>query len=92
MLTSKFPTSSIAVNITCSIPGRGLHLNIKGMLQFAKYLIEGSGNYEIKKKLAGQKVDLSKSHTPYDHHHFRTSPVVDNIFLHDSNILKKLCK
>ena len=34
----------------------------------------------------GQNVDLSKSHTPYDHH-FRISPVVDNIFIHDSNII-----
>ena len=45
-----------------------------------------SGNYEIKKKLADQNVDLSKSHTPYDHHS-RISPVVDNIFIHDSNII-----
>ena len=37
--------------------------------------------------LAGQNVDLSKSHTPYDHHS-RISPVVDDIFIHDSNNLK----
>ena len=40
-----------------------------------------------KKTLAGQNVDLSKSHTPYDHHSW-ISPVVDNILIHDSNIFK----
>ena len=40
----------------------------------------------MKKKLADQNVDLSKSHTPYDHHS-RKLPVVDNIFIHDSNII-----
>ena len=66
--------------------GRGLHLNTKGMLQFAKNLIEGIRKLWNKKKLADQNVDLSKSHTPYDHHS-RISPVVDNIFIHDSNII-----
>ena len=42
---------------------------------------------KFKKKLAGQKVDLSKSHTPYDHHSW-ISLVIDDIFIHDSNILK----
>ena len=42
---------------------------------------------KFKKKLAGQNVDLSKSHTPYDHHS-RISLVIDDIFIHDSNILK----
>ena len=37
--------------------------------------------------LAGQKVDISKSHTPYDHHS-QISPVVDDTFIHDFNILK----
>ena len=40
----------------------------------------------MKKKLADQNVDLSKSHTPYDLHS-RISPVVDNISIHDSNII-----
>ena len=66
--------------------GRGLHLNTKGMLQFAKNLIEGIRKLWNKKKLADQNVDLSKSHTPYDHHS-RISPVVDNILIHDSNII-----
>ena len=35
----------------------------------------------------GQKVDLLKSHTPYDYYS-QISPVVDDIFIHDSNILK----
>ena len=35
--------------------------------------------------LAGQKVDISKSHTPYDHHS-QISPV--DTFIHDFNILK----
>ena len=40
-----------------------------------------------KKIFAGQNLDLSKSDTLYDHHS-RISPVVDNIFIHDSNNLK----
>ena len=40
-----------------------------------------------KKKLAGQNVNLSITYTPYGHQS-RISPVVDNIFIHDSNILK----
>ena len=67
--------------------GRGLHLNTKGMLQFAKNLIEGIRKLWNKKKLAGQNVDISKSHTPYDHHSW-ISPVADDTFLHDFNILK----
>ena len=35
----------------------------------------------------GQNVDLLKSHTPYDYYS-QISPVVDDIFIHDSNILK----
>ena len=67
---------------------RGLHLNTNGILQFAKNLIEGIRKLWNKRKLAGQKVDLSKSHTPYDHHS-RISPAADGIFVNDSNILKK---
>ena len=65
--------------------GRRLPLNTKGILQFAKNLIEGIRKF--RKKSASQKVDLSKSHTPCDHHSL-ISPVVDGIFIHDSNILK----
>ena len=39
------------------------------------------------KKSAGQNVGLSKSHTPVDHHSW-ISPIVDDIFIHDYNILK----
>ena len=67
--------------------GRGLHLNIKGMLQFARNLIEGMRKLRNQKKLAGQNVNLSKSHTPYDHHS-RISPAPDDTFIHDSNVLK----
>ena len=56
------------------------------MLQFAKNLIEDIRKLRNKKKLADQNVDLSKSHTPYEHHS-RISPLVDNIFIHDSNII-----
>ena len=41
----------------------------------------------MKKKFACQNVILSKSHTPYDHQS-RISLVVDDILIHDSNILK----
>ena len=56
------------------------------MLQFAKNLIEDIRKLRNKKKLADQNVDLSKSHTLYEHHS-RISPLVDNIFIHDSNII-----
>ena len=35
----------------------------------------------------GQNVDLLKSHTPYDYYS-QISPVVDDIFIHDSYVLK----
>ena len=34
---------------------RGLHLNGKGVLQFAKNLIEGIGNYDMKKSYCVRK-------------------------------------
>ena len=40
----------------------------------------------MKYRKADQNVDLSKSHTPYDHHS-RISPAVDDIFIQDSNII-----
>ena len=67
--------------------GRGKHLNTKAVLQFAKNLIEGIRKLWNKKKLAGQNADISKSHTTNDHNS-RISPVVDDTFMHDFNILK----
>ena len=63
------------------------NLNTSGMLQFEKNLIEGVLKLWNKKKLSGQNVDLSKSHTAYDHDSW-ISPVVDDIFIHDFNSFK----
>ena len=40
-----------------------------------------------KKKKAGQNVGISKSYTSYVHHSW-VFPIVNNTFIHDSNILK----